>query len=83
LLTSLSRFVIIDITNPHSAPLELQATVPDYEIPFAPILQKGEEPLPMFKDLQNKYDWVLEPVIGYSSTDQLIEVAEDKIVRAR
>ena len=35
----------------------------------------------MFVDLQNKYDWVLEPVIGYSSVDRLVEVLEDKIVR--
>jgi Pentapeptide repeats (8 copies) len=38
LLASLSKFVIVDITNPRSAPLELQATVPDYMVPFAPIL---------------------------------------------
>ena len=50
-------------------------------VPFAPILQQGEEPFAMFVDLQNKYDWVLEPVIGYSSVDRLIEVLEDKIVR--
>ena len=35
----------------------------------------------MFVDLQNKYDWVLKPVIGYSSVDRLLEVLEDKIVR--
>ena len=35
----------------------------------------------MFVDLQNKYDWVLQPVIGYSSVDRLIEVLEDKVVR--
>ena len=29
LLAGLSRFVIADITNPRSAPLELQATVPE------------------------------------------------------
>jgi hypothetical protein len=34
LLASLSKFVIVDITNPRSAPLELQATVPDYMVPF-------------------------------------------------
>src|SRR4051812_27383353 len=39
LLCGLSKFVIVDITNPRSAPLELQATVPDYMVPFAPILQ--------------------------------------------
>ena len=81
LLCNLSHFVIVDITNPRSAPLELQATVPDYMVPFAPILQEGEEPFSMFVDLQNKYDWVLQPVIRYPSIDRLIEVFEDKIVR--
>src|SRR5262249_27274571 len=81
LLASLSKFVIVDITNPRSAPLELQATVPDYMVPFAPILQHGEEPFSMFVDLQNKYDWVLQPVIGYTSVDRLIEMLEDKVVR--
>jgi uncharacterized protein YjbI with pentapeptide repeats len=81
LLANLSHFVIVDITNPRSAPLELQATVPDYMIPFVPILEKGQDPFAMFVDLQNKYDWVLEPVIRYSSVDRLVEVLEDKIVR--
>jgi Pentapeptide repeats (8 copies) len=81
LLCNLSHFVIVDITNPRSAPLELQATVPDYVVPFAPILQQGEEPFSMFVDLQNKYDWVLGPVVGYPSVERLIEVLEDKVVR--
>jgi Pentapeptide repeats (8 copies) len=81
LLANLSHFVIVDITNPRSTPLELQATVPDYMIPFVPILQEGEKPFAMFVDLQNKYDWVLQPVIGYPSVERLIEVMEDKIVR--
>jgi Pentapeptide repeats (8 copies) len=81
LLCNLSHFVIVDITNPRSAPLELQATVPDYMVPFAPILQQGEEPFGMFVDLQNKYDWVLQPVVGYPSIDRLIDVLEDKVVR--
>ena len=81
LLANLSRFVIVDITNPRSAPLELQATVPDTMVPFVPILEDGQDPFAMFVDLQNKYDWLLKPVIGYSSVDRLIEVVEDKIVR--
>jgi hypothetical protein len=36
-LAGLSRFIIADITNPKSSPLELQATMPDYMIPFVPI----------------------------------------------
>ena len=38
LLANLSQFVIVDITNPRSAPLELQAAVPDNMVPFVPIL---------------------------------------------
>jgi uncharacterized protein YjbI with pentapeptide repeats len=81
LLANLSRFVVVDITNPRSAPLELQAAVPDTMVPFVPILEDGQDPFAMFVDLQNKYDWLLKPVIGYSSVDRLIEVVEDKIVR--
>ena len=81
LLASLAKFVIVDITNPRSAPLELQAAVPDYMVPFVPILQDGEKPFAMFVDLQNKYDWVLQPVIGYTSVDRLIEMLEEKVVR--
>jgi uncharacterized protein YjbI with pentapeptide repeats len=80
LLANLSHFVIVDITNPRSAPLELQEAVPDYMVPFVPILEKGQDPFAMFVDLQNRYDWVLKPVIRYSSVDRLIEVLEDKIV---
>ena len=40
MLAGLSRFVIADITNPRSAPLELQATVPEYMITFVPIIEK-------------------------------------------
>jgi uncharacterized protein YjbI with pentapeptide repeats len=81
LLANLSHFVIVDISNPRSAPLELQASVPDYMVPFVPILEQGQDPFAMFVDLQNKYDWVLKPVISYPSVDRLIEVLEDKIVR--
>jgi hypothetical protein len=80
LLANLSHFVIVDITNPRSAPLELQATVPDTMIPFAPILADGEEPFAMFVDLKNKYDWVLKDVIVYPSVDRLIDVLEHEII---
>jgi hypothetical protein len=72
--------VIVDITNPRSAPLELQATVPEYMIPFVPILERGEEPFAMFKDLWTKHrQWVLNP-IRYPSVDRLIEVLDAEII---
>src|SRR5260370_6180200 len=58
-LAGLSCFIIADITNPKSSPLELQPTVPNYIPPFLPLIPQGEQPFPMFTDLQNRYrDWV-------------------------
>ena len=50
-LAGLSCFIIADITNPKSSPLELQATVPNYMTPFVPIIQEGEQPFAIFTDL--------------------------------
>ena len=78
-LAGMSCFVIADITNPRSAPLELQATVPDYMIPFVPILQDGESAFSMFANLQTKYDWVLDP-LAYGSSQSLIDVLDDAVI---
>ncbi len=80
ILAGLSLFVIADITNPKSAPLELQASVPDYRIPFVTILESGEEPFSMFKDL-TMYDWVLTPVITYTTRQILIEGLEQAVIK--
>lgn len=78
-LAGMSLFVIVDITNPKSAPLELQAIVPDYQIPFVPIIQEGEQPFSMFKDL-GKYDWMLKPVISYKSREILAESFKEAVL---
>lgn len=79
ILAGLSRFVIADITKPRSVPQELEATVPDYEIPFVPIQQRGEQPYSMFTDLQ-KYPWML-PLLEYPDVDGLLGAIERGIVR--
>lgn len=79
-LAGMARFVIADISNPKSSPLELQATVPNYMIPFVPILQIGEEPFEMFRDLKQKYDdWVLDP-LEYDSLENLRLAFEPAII---
>ena len=77
-LAGMSRFVIADITNPKSSPLELQATIPDYQIPFITIIHKDETPFSMFSDLA-KYPWALEPM-GYGSENELMEGFEQGII---
>ncbi len=78
-LAGLSYFVIADVTNPKSSPLELQATVPDYQIPFVPIIQEGESPFAMMVDLQKKYNWVLN-TITYDSAETLMKILKPLII---
>jgi hypothetical protein len=81
LLAGLSKFVIADITNPKSAPLELQATVSEIMVPFRAIIEEGEEPFSMLQDLWIKHrDWVL----SRSTTrpvDALVASLDEKIIR--
>jgi uncharacterized protein YjbI with pentapeptide repeats len=80
-LAGLSRFIIADITNPRSSPLELQATMPDYMIPFVPIIHEDEKPFAMFRDLQHKYgEWVLD-VRKYDSAANLQERLYQAVVK--
>jgi len=78
-LAGISYFVIADVTNPKSSPLELQATVPDYQIPFVPIIQEGESPFAMMVDLQKKYNWVL-PTRSYDSIETLMKALKPGII---
>ena len=80
LLAGLSKFVIADITNPKSSPLELQAIVPEIMVPFQPIIEQGEGPFAMLEDLQRKHDWVFK-TLRYSSLDRLIETMDDEIIK--
>jgi len=79
-LTGLSRFVIADITSPQSTPLELQATVPEFMVPFVPIIELGQEPFSMFQDLLVKHSaWVLTP-IAYASPEELLRGLDTDII---
>jgi hypothetical protein len=80
LLAGLSRFVIADITNPRSAPLELQATVPECMVPFVPILEKGQEPFAMLQDLRNAHSDRVLDMIRYPSVERLVEVLDAEII---
>jgi hypothetical protein len=80
LLAGLSKFVIADVTNPKSTPLELEALVPQIMVPFQPIIEKGDTPFAMLQDLwQQHRDRVLEP-IQYSSVEALVASFEKVII---
>lgn len=55
--------------------------MPDYMIPFVPIIQAGEQPFSMFSDLKNKHgEWVLD-VRSYNLVDEIVANLEDEIVK--
>ncbi len=79
-IAALSEFIVVDVTDPRSAPLELQATVPGLMIPVVPIVQEGKNVFAMLQDLQRRYFWVLPPV-AYADKDDLAAHVEGAILR--
>ena len=82
-LAGMCCFIIADITNPRSSPLELQAVVPNYMIPLRPILQENEEPFANFRNLIDKYGresgWVLN-ILKYDSVSVLMESFKEAVI---
>jgi Pentapeptide repeats (8 copies) len=78
-LAHLSRFIIADISDPGSIPLELQAVVPDLAVPVQPLLLSGQREFSMFVDLRKKYHWVLAPH-QYADISDLLASLGDKVI---
>jgi hypothetical protein len=78
LLAGMSRFVIVDITNPQSTPLELQAIAANFGVPVFPIIKKGQEPFGMFSGLR-KFRWVFRP-LRYNTLSDLIRRLHAEII---
>jgi hypothetical protein len=79
LLAGLSCFVVADLTNPSSTPLEAMLVAPQIRVPFATIIKKGEDPFGMFLELQAKYKWLL-PTRTYSSVRALTRQMKTLVV---
>ena len=73
-LAGMSMFVIADLTNLKSIPLELEATVKQFKIPYIPIIDVsvGPSPFSMLIDLQKSFHWVL-PTRKYESKEDLLD----------
>ena len=78
-LAGISYFVIADVTSPKSSPLELQAIVPDYQIPIVPIIHEGELPFSMINDLRTQHSGLLDP-LTYDTEEMLINALKSAII---
>ena len=79
-LAHMARFIIADITEPKCVPHELATIIPTLSVPVKPLLLKGSSgEYAMFRDLKQKYHWVLE-VYRYEDQMDLIESLERKVI---
>jgi len=78
-LAGLAKFIIADFSDARSAPLEAQRIIPDFAVPFIPILHTKTEPISMFSALQKKYSWVL-PTFVYEDEAHLLRSLKKQIV---
>ena len=51
-----------------------------FMIPFIPIIQSGEQPFSMFRNLKRKYDWFLD-ILVYDTPSNLIKGLEKAVVK--
>ena len=73
-LAGMSMFVIVDLTSPKSSPLELEATIKQFKIPYISIIDISVDPRPfaMLVDSQKSFHWVL-PTLKYESKEDLLD----------
>ena len=88
-LAHLARFVIVDLTDPSSAPHELATIIPHCIVPVQPFLTL--QPLfvegkaierreyAMFQDLRRRHHWVL-PTFRYKDTADLLASLKEHVI---
>ncbi|GHO96093.1 hypothetical protein KSF_061410 [Reticulibacter mediterranei] len=90
-LAHLARFIIIDLTDPSSAPHEMATIAPQCIRPIKPIisneliLKDGKEvetwrEYTMFQDLRKRYHWILD-TFRYQDISHLIDSLQDDIIK--
>jgi Pentapeptide repeats (8 copies) len=78
LLAGMSAFVIVDITDPRSTPMELQAIAPTFGVPIVPIIGAKESEFGTFPALRKLF-WVL-PAVRYRTVEGLVKRLDNSII---
>jgi hypothetical protein len=89
ILAHLARFIIVDLTDPSSAPHEVATIIPHSIVPVKPLLTlqpfiiegKAVErrEYAMFEDLRRRHHWVL-PTFRYQNTTDLLVSLQEQII---
>ncbi len=80
-LAGLCRFVIADLSDARSIPLELMAIVKDYKVPIVPIQQEATSTFSLFESIEQEYrDRVLDTLL-FKGTEDLLAALRTEIVQ--
>ena len=82
ILAHLSRFIIVDLTDPNSAPYEVESIASNHIRPIQALFQpsdKAKRVFPMFPDLIRRYDWILPPY-EYQDQEHLLTSLYAKVI---
>ena len=78
-IAGMSQFIVVDLTDASSVPLELQATIPDLMVPVLPIIESNKPLFAMFADLQRRYSWI-QPTVKYKTAEELERWVDEAII---
>jgi hypothetical protein len=78
-LAHLARFIIVDLTDPSSSPHEVATVIPHTVVAVQPLLLGGEREYSMFRDLRQRYHWVL-PTHSYTDQAHLLATLKEQVI---
>jgi hypothetical protein len=88
-LARLARFLIVDLTDPSSAPHEVATVIPTTIVPVQPLLLRDplwvdgkrieREEYALFQELKRRYRWVL-PTYAYTDQAHLLATLKEQVI---
>jgi len=88
ILAHLARFIIVDLTDPSSAPHEVATIIPQTVVPVQPLLLERQTMVDgtvvsreyaLFENLRRRHHWVL-PTFRYQNITDLLDSLESQII---
>lgn len=77
-LAGMSRYLIIDLTDPRMAPMELGA-IAGYGVPIQPLILQGQKDIAGLAELRWKHHWIL-PVFRYRDDEHLVACLDPNVI---
>jgi hypothetical protein len=78
LLARMSRYVIIDLTDPRMTPMELGA-IAEHGVPIQPLILHGQKDIAGLAELRSRRPWLL-PVFRYRDDEHLVAYLDPNVI---